>query len=56
MVNKQNNQKPGNVKSTTTTYIDFNNENNKEGPKFEVRDHVRISTYDNIVAKGHAPN
>ena len=24
-------------------YIDFNEENNKEGPKFNVDDHVRIS-------------
>ena len=29
-----------NVKSST--YINFNKENNKEDPKFEVGDHVRI--------------
>ena len=29
-------------------YIDFNKEHNKEGPKFKVGDHVRISKYQNI--------
>ena len=37
-------------------YIDFNKENNKEGPKFKVGDHVRISKFKNIFAKGYAPN
>ena len=37
-------------------YIDFNKENNKEGPKFKVADHVRISKYKNIFAKGYFPN
>ena len=27
----------------TKMYIDFNKENNKEGPKFKVGDNVRIS-------------
>ena len=31
-------------------YIDFNKENNKEGPRFKVGDHVRISKYKNIFA------
>ena len=34
--------KPVDVKSSS--YIDFN-KNNKEGPKFKVGDHVRISKY-----------
>ena len=38
------------------TYIDFTIENNKEDPKFEVGDHVRISKYKNIFAKGYTPN
>ena len=29
----------------SSTYIDFNKENNKEEPKFKVGDHVRISKY-----------
>ena len=37
-------------------YINFNKENNKEGPKFEVGDHVRISKYKNILAKGYVPS
>ena len=32
------------------TYNDFNKENNKEDPKFEVADKVRISKYKNIFA------
>ena len=32
-------------------YIDFNKEDNKEGLKFKVGDHVRISKYKNIFAK-----
>ena len=35
--------KPADVKSST--YIDFSKENNKEDPKFEVVDYVRISKY-----------
>ena len=34
-----------------STYIDFNKENNKEDPKFEVSDHVRISKDKNITQK-----
>ena len=40
----------------SNTYIDFNKENNKEGPKFEVADHVRISKYKNIFRKCYVPN
>ena len=35
--------KPIDIKSST--YIDFNKKNNKDDPKFEVGDHVRISKY-----------
>ena len=38
------------------TYIDFGIENNDKDPKFEFGDHVRISKYKNIFAKGYAPN
>ena len=37
-------------------YFDFNKENNKEGPKFKIGDHLRISKYKNIFAKGYVPN
>ena len=61
IVNKCNNtyhrtikMKPVDVKPSM--YIDFNKENNKEGPKFKVGDHVRISKYKNIFPKGYVPN
>ena len=61
IVNKCNNtchrtikMKPVYVKSST--YFDFNKENNKEGPKFKVGDHVRISKCNNIFAKDSVPN
>ena len=37
-------------------YIDFNKENVKEGPKFKVVNHVRISKYRNISANGCVSN
>ena len=42
--------KPADVKLSTC--IDFNKENNKEGPKFK----VRISKYKNIFVNGYVPN
>ena len=46
--------KSANVKSST--YINFNKENNNEGPKFKVGDNVGISKYKNIFTKGYLPN
>ena len=46
--------KPVDVKSST--YIDFNKENNEEGTKFKLGDHVRISRCKNIFAKDYVPN
>ena len=46
--------KPVDVKPSI--YFDFKKENNKEGPKFKVGNHVRISKYKNIFAKGYVPN
>ena len=46
--------KPANVKPIT--YINFNKENSKEDPKFEIGDHVRISKYKNIFARGYILN
>ena len=46
--------KPVDVKSNT--FIDFNKENNMKDSKFKVVDHVRISKYKNIFAKGYVPN
>ena len=46
--------KPVDVKDNT--YIDFKNESNDKNPKFKIGDHVRISKYKNIFAKGYMPN
>ena len=61
IVNKCNNtyhrtikMKPINVKDNT--YINIGKEVNDKDPKFKVGDHVRISKYKNIFAKGYTPN
>ena len=46
--------KPFDVKDNT--YIDFKNEVNDKDPKFKVGDHVRISEYKTIFAKGYTAN
>ena len=38
------------------TYIDFDKKVNDKDPKFKVGDHIRISKYKNIFAKGYTPN
>ena len=38
------------------SYAEYNEESNKKNPKFQVGDHVRISKYKNIFAKGYVPN
>ena len=54
-VNKYNNtyhrtikMKPVKPDVKSSTYINFNKENNKEHPKFKVADNVRISNYINL--------
>ena len=61
IVHKYNNKKhirikmkPFDVKDNT--YIDFGKEVNDNDPKFKVGNHVRISKYKNIFAKGYTPN
>ena len=61
IVNEYNNtyhrtikMKPIEVKDNT--FIDSIKEVNDKDPKFKVRDHVRISKYKNIFAKGYTPN
>ena len=46
--------KPIDVKDNT--YINTSKEINNKDPKFKVGDHVRISKYKNIFAKGFMPN
>ena len=48
------NKKPVDVKDNA--YIDFKKEVNDKDPKFKVGDHVKISKYKNIYAKGYTPN
>ena len=61
IVNEYNNtyhrtikMKPIDVKNNT--YINIGKELNDNVPKFKVDDHVRISKYKSIFAKGYAPN
>ena len=46
--------KPIDVKDTT--YVNTDKEINDKDPKFKVGDHIRISKYKNIFAKGYTPN
>ena len=41
---------------TDYSFVEYSEESNKKDHKFKVGDHVRISKYKNIFAKGHAPN
>ena len=41
---------------TDSSYAEYNENSNKKDPKFNVGDHVRISEYENIFAKGYTPN
>ena len=46
--------KPVEIKDNA--YIDFKKEVNDRDRKFKVGDHVRVSKYKNIFAKGYTPN
>ena len=41
---------------TDDSYAEYNEDSNKKGCKFKVRDYVRISKYKNIFAEGYTPN
>ena len=41
---------------TSDSYAEYNEDSDVTKPKFKVGDHVRISKYKNIFAKGYAPN
>ena len=38
------------------SFAEYNEESNEKDPKFKVGDHIRISKYKNIFAKGYVPN
>ena len=46
--------KPIDVKNDS--FAEYNEESNKKDPKFKIGDHVKISKYKNILAKGYTPN
>ena len=61
IVNRYNNTVHKTIKMelidvTGDSYVEYNEESNKKNPKFKVNDHVRISKYKNIFAKGYVPN
>ena len=44
------------VDESSREYIDFNVKNNSRDSNLEIGDHVGISKYKNIFARGYAPN
>ena len=61
VVNEYNNTYPRTIKMKpidvkNDTYINIDKEVNNKDPKFKVGDHVRISKYKNIFAKGYNSN
>ena len=61
IVNKYNNTvqraiKINPIDVTDDSFAEYNEESNKKDPKFKIGDHVRISKYKNVFAKGYALN
>ena len=61
IVNKYNNTVHRSIKMksidvTSDSYAEYNEDFNKKDPKFKVGDHVTISKYKNIFAKGYTSN
>ena len=61
IVNKYNNTVHKTIKMkpidvTDDSYAEYNEDFNKKDPKFKVGDHVRISKYKIVFAKGYTPN
>ena len=61
IVNKYNNTVHRTIKIkpidvTNDSYVEYNEDFNKKGLKFKINNHVRISKYKNIFAKGYVPN
>ena len=61
IVNKYNNTVHKTIKMkpidvTSDSYAEYNEDSNEKDPKFKVGDHVRISKYKNIFAKGYTAN
>ena len=61
IVNKYNNTVHRTIKMkpihvTDDSYAEYKKDSNKKDPKFKIGDHVTISKYKNIFAKGYTPN
>ena len=61
IINENNNTyrkaiKMESIDTEDSTYINLGKENNNKDLKFQVEDHVRISKYKNVFAKGYTPN
>ena len=61
IVDKYNNTYHKTIKMTpidvkSNSFAEYNEEFNEKDSKFKIGDHVRISKYKNIFAKGYAPN
>ena len=61
IINKYNNTVHRTIKMkpidvTSDSYAEYNEDSNVTKPKFKVGDHVRISKYKNIFAKGYTKN
>ena len=41
---------------TDDSFAEYNEESHKKDPKFKICDHVKISNFENIFAKGYTPN
>ena len=44
------------MKPKDDSFIEYSKESNKEDPKFEAGDYIRIYKYKNIFSKGYTPN
>ena len=58
IVNKYNNKNHRTIKMKSTdvtsdSYVEYNEDSNEKGSKFKVGDHVRISKYKKVFAKGY---
>ena len=61
IVDKYNNTYHKTIKMKATdvgddSFAEYNEESNEKDPKFKVDDHVRISKFKNVFAKGYTPN
>ena len=44
------------IEVTDDSFAEYTEESNTKSPKFKVGDHVRISKYKNVFAKGYVSN